>query len=66
LTEPNPDYSGMTVNERLFAAGLIEDFDCAAKARDREAMISILSRVKVSNPERTADSIIRDPARYGY
>jgi len=32
----------MTVNERLFAAGLLADFDGAAKRRDREKMIDIL------------------------
>jgi len=29
-----PNYMGMTVNERLFAAGLLDEFDDAARARD--------------------------------
>ena len=27
--EPQPDYCGMTVNERFFSAGLLEDWDAA-------------------------------------
>jgi hypothetical protein len=39
----------MTVNERLFDAGLVDAFDAAANARDRARMISILSKVDLAD-----------------
>jgi hypothetical protein len=38
-----PDYSAMTVNERLVTAGLLHEFDAAARRRDRPGMLEILS-----------------------
>lgn len=61
-----PDYSAMTVNERLVEAGLLEAFDVAAKARNREAMLRLLAEVDVAHPASTADPILNDPKRYGY
>lgn len=61
-----PDYSGMTVNERLFTAGLLDAFDRAACSRNRDEMLSILKQVEVDHPESTADSILENPAKYGY
>jgi hypothetical protein len=61
-----PDYSGMTVNERLVEAGLLEAFGIAAKARNREAMLRLLAQVAVADPASTADPILNDPKRYGY
>lgn len=60
------DYSAMTVNERLAEAGLLEAFDNAAIARNREAMLRLLSEVAVDDPASTADPILNDPKRYGY
>ncbi|WP_277784890.1 hypothetical protein [Caulobacter segnis] len=60
----NLDLSGMTVNERLFTCGLIDAFDQAAKRRDRESMVALLSEVEVGSE--TADTILRDPKKYGY
>src|SRR4026207_496787 len=37
------EYSGMTWNERLADAGLLEEWDSAAKRRDRSAMVRILT-----------------------
>ncbi|MDG2520572.1 hypothetical protein P7B02_03375 [Caulobacter segnis] len=54
----------MTVNERLFTCGLIDAFDQAAKRRDRESMVALLSEVEVGSE--TADTILRDPKKYGY
>lgn len=70
MTDLLPDdgrrYGGMTVNERLFSAGLIEQYDDAARRRDRELMIQLLRRVEVQTPEWSVDVILADPERYGY
>jgi len=52
--------SGMTTNERLFFAGLIDDWDDAVRARDRERMSSILSTVELGYQ---ADDIIETVLR---
>jgi hypothetical protein len=67
VAEPPPhEFAGMTVNERLFAAGLLRDFDQAARRRDRARMIGILTQVAVDTPERTGDAILGDPETYGF
>lgn len=38
-------YDGMTLNERLFAAGLLEQFDDALSARDQDALVDLLAEV---------------------
>ena len=63
---PTDKFLGMTVNERLFAAGLLDDFEAAARRRDRRRMIDILTQVAVDTPERTADTILRNPETYGF
>lgn len=60
------DYGGMTVNERLFVAGLIEAFDDAVARRDRAAMVRLLETAEVSTPEATADAVLANPTFYGY
>ncbi|QEA16043.1 hypothetical protein FRF71_07795 [Novosphingobium ginsenosidimutans] len=58
-----PDFRGMTVNERLFASGLIDDFDRALAQGDTTALRSILVQVdldpnlamSLSTPPNTAD-----------
>ena len=62
------DYSGMTLNERLFAAGILEQFDTAARRRDRARMISLLLTVDVgqSKAECTVEAILANPSFYGY
>lgn len=61
-------FAGMTVNERLYAAGLMDDFDVAARGRDRMEMISILVRVDLSEAgaAESADTILATPQKYGY
>ena len=59
-------FGGMTVNERLYDASLIDSFDLAARARDRTQMIMILRQVFVEKPEFTADAILENPTKYGY
>lgn len=63
-----PDYSGMTVNERLFAAGLLHEWDAAARSRDRATMISILMRVDLLEKDATwsVDAVLENPSRYGF
>jgi hypothetical protein len=61
-----PDYSAMTVNERLFVAGLLDEFERAARRGDRDSMMHMLRRVDVDSPELTVDPILADPKRYGF
>jgi len=59
-------FAGMTVNERLFDAALLDAFDDAVRARNRAKIISILKQVFVENADRTADAVLKNPSRYGY
>ena len=61
-------YDSMTVNERLFVAGLLEQFDSAAKTRSKGKMIEILIQVNISPDEAAsiADKILAVPSQYGY
>lgn len=63
--EPSPNFAGMTVNERLSAAGLLQAFEAAARLRDRDRMVGILHLVQVGTPEWSVDTILADPKKYG-
>jgi hypothetical protein len=64
--KPEINFSGMTVNERLFAAGLISEWDHAAHSRDRHRMIELLCKVDLSrDAERVCDAILANPQLYG-
>jgi hypothetical protein len=61
----------MTLNERLFVAGLLEAWDEAALHRDRDRMIEILSEVTDIGVARdgvmkTVDGVLADPGKYGF
>lgn len=65
--ERHPDYGGMTVNERLYSAGLIGEWDAAARARNRERMIAILSQVDLADQaEKIVDTVLTNPRRYDF
>jgi hypothetical protein len=44
------NYLEMTVNERLYASGLIAEFDKAKKKKDKEALVTILKKIQVDDP----------------
>jgi len=62
LVKPPPLGGGgaLTVNERLFVAGLLQEFDRAGRDRDREAMIRLLDRARVTkeDAEQSVDRIL--------
>lgn len=59
-------YAGMTLNERLYAAGLLERFDAAVEQSDRGAMAELLKQVGIdaSGAQLTINTILANPARY--
>jgi hypothetical protein len=59
---------GMTVNERLFASGLLEEFDAAIRAKDKQAALAILERAQLTRAQavETVEKILAHPAFYGY
>lgn len=61
-----PDLKAMTVNERLSTLGLMDQFDKAVFARDREAMLAIMRECEVERPEYTVDTVLANPVMYGY
>jgi hypothetical protein len=68
LSSDRADHSGMTTNERLYAAGLLDQFGIAAKSHSRDAMIQILMQVKIPAEEAAliASKILATPGLYGY
>lgn len=59
-------YEAMTVNERLFEAGLVEAFDAAVAARNRSEMIRILTAVDVDDPVWSTDTMLQNPEKYSF
>lgn len=59
---------GMTLNERLSVAGLVEQFDNAIDSGDRQRAIELLLRVAMSDASaaETVDAVLAHPAKYGY
>lgn len=51
-------YSGMTLNERLFAAGILDAFDVAISDSNRAKVIELLGAVEVDNPYGIANSLL--------
>ena len=65
---PGNPYVGMTTNERLSNAGLLNSWDIAAHARNREVMIRLLVQVGATewHAAQIADTVIANPAMYGF
>jgi hypothetical protein len=61
-------YAGMTVNERLYAADLIEAWDAAVMRRDRAKMLEILmvTELTAEQAASTLDTTLADPGKYGF
>jgi hypothetical protein len=57
----------MTTNERLFEAGLFEEFYRAFQAIDRKRMLTILDKVDMPGElgKVTVDQMLAHPERYG-
>jgi hypothetical protein len=62
------ELSGMTVNERLFVCGVINNWNDAVRTRDRDEMIAILRSVTMTDKQVawTVDTVLKNPARYGF
>jgi len=54
-------YSGMTMGERLYAAGLLDEFSAAIRKRDRQLMFQLLSSVRVADAEAAVETCLRNP-----
>jgi hypothetical protein len=60
-------YSGMTVNERLSEAGIMDAWEAAAHSGNRDQMIELLRRVEISDDaQKIVATILADPKRYGF
>lgn len=49
MEDEKHNYSGMTVNERLFHAGVMEKFETAVDNRDWAKVKAILSSVEIND-----------------
>ena len=45
------DYSGLTVNERLFVSGRLWDFEAGVKEGNRKKVLEILKELQVSESD---------------
>ncbi len=60
-------YAGMTTNERLFEAGLLAEWNAAARSRNRERMIELLRKVDLGDQaEWIVDTVLLNPGKYGF
>ena len=41
-------YKGMTVNERLYISGLMDEFDQAVKKDDIDKVVNILKKIEIT------------------
>jgi hypothetical protein len=61
-------YAGMTVNERLFDAGMLDAFARCIERGDDAGAIDILSKVEMSTRDASAivATIRQNPSKYGF
>ena len=52
-------YSGMTVNERLYVSGLMDEFDRAINEKNITRIVSILEEVEITD-KTLINSILRE------
>jgi hypothetical protein len=64
----NPDFGGMTVNERLGTAGPLGQFETGVLAGDRRRAVELLGQVGMSNTRAaaTVDAVLATPTKYGF
>lgn len=43
------EYMGMTVNERLYVSGLMDDFDKAVKEKNVGCVIDVLKKIEITD-----------------
>jgi hypothetical protein len=56
------NYQGMTVNERLVVAGLVDQWDAAVRQRDRDGVIETLKQVDIGfDADKIADAVLKNP-----
>ena len=46
--ENENSFSGMTVNQRLYVSGLMDDFDYCLKQKDKEGIKFILKKIELN------------------
>ena len=63
-----PSFGGMTVNERLFRAGLLGRWDAAIAAGQREDATPLHKQVEVSEDgaAATVDAVLANPSKDGF
>jgi hypothetical protein len=63
-----PLYSGMSVNERLSVAGLVEEWGRAVLNGDRARMIEVLMETELTLEQATytTDTTLANPEKYGF
>jgi hypothetical protein len=70
VAEASRKYAGMTMNERLYFAGLVDRWDAAFRSRDREAMLRICALVGIAEGptgrSRIVDTALANPEKYGF
>jgi len=66
MHDEKPNLAGMTVNERLFAVGLLDEFDAAARRGDRTKMIECFTAIGLgADAASRTETVLNHPTRYG-
>jgi len=66
--QPSQKFKGITVNERLYESGLLEEFDFAINARNEKRAKDVLIATGLNGHQanETVEAILRDPKAYGF